>query len=108
MPTTTTVSVGKARLFSVAVSAGGVPDTTTAATVGASNGAILRVTMNPSNNRQFAVVGLAVGSTNANLTCGGITAHAFVAVVAAAAPTPDSVVIDEAGVGPEIDPPPWA
>lgn len=105
MPTTT-ISVGKARVFNFVVSAGGVPDTSTVASVGVSNGAIIRATMNPANNRQFAVVGLAPGSTNANVTCGGFTAHALIAVPSP--PAPDSVVVDETGVGPEIDPPSWA
>lgn len=102
----TTINVGRARLFNFTASAGGVTDTTSAATVGASNPAVIRATMNPSNNRQFAVVALAAGGTNANVTCGPVTAHAFINVPSP--PPVDTVTIDEAGVGPEIDPPSWA
>lgn len=106
----TNITLGKARLFTFAASAAGVTDTTTPATVDPSNPAVIRVTMNPSNPRQFAVVALSVGTTNANVHVGSITAHALVNVVAAAAPPVDTVTIDELGVGPEIDPStiPWA
>lgn len=102
----TTITVGKARLFSVSTLALGNLDLAAPVTVGASNGAVIRATMNPTNNRQFAVVALAPGQTNANVTCNGITAHALVTVPAP--PPVDTVTIDEAGVGPEIDPPSWA
>lgn len=105
----TSINIGKARVFNFAVSAGGNPDNTTSASVAAGNGALIRTTMNPTNNRQFAVVALAAtAGINANVTCASITAHALITVPAA--PVIDSVVIDEAGVGPEVDPStiPWA
>jgi len=107
----TTIHVGKARLFNFTITAGGNPDTTTPATADASAAGIIRVTVNPSNPRQFAVVGLGVGTTNANIHCGPITLHALINVVAAAPPpAPDGGSIDEAGVGDEVDPStlPWA
>lgn len=106
--TTTTVHVGKARLFNFSITAAGNPDTTTPATIDVSLQGIIRATMNPSNPRQFAVVGLAPGTTNANPHCGAVTLHATVNVPAL--PPPDGGTVDEAGVGDEVDPStlPWA
>ena len=105
---TTTINVGKARVFTFAVLAAGVPDLTTPATTDPSNPLTCRVTMNPSNNRQFGVVALAAGTTNANVHCGAVTSHALINVPSP--PPPDTITIDEAGVGPEVDPStiPWA
>lgn len=105
------ITQGKARLFNFQVVLGGAVDTSTPATAASGNTGNIRVTMNPSNNRQFAVVALQLNGsgTNANVDCGGLpTAHTLVQVTAPV--LPNGITIDEAGVGPEIDPStiPWA
>jgi hypothetical protein len=105
---TTSIPLGQAAVFDFSITAGGSPDTTTPASVSPSLPGIFRCTMNPSNNRQFAVVPLvASGSTNANVACGPITLHAFCSAASAPPPTPDGGSINEAGV--TIGPiPSWA
>ncbi len=104
----TTVTVGKARLFTFSVITGGVLDTTSIPTVGSGNAANMRATLNPSNPREFAVVGLnPTSGVNANVTSFGHLAQTLIQVLAAP-PPPDGPTIDVPGVGPEIDPPSWA
>jgi hypothetical protein len=104
----TQINIGKARLFSFLVkNADGSVNTTAVATPGTGNPVTLRVTVNPSNPREFAAVALAQSAgVNANITALGHTAQAL--IVIPALPDQTAVVIDEAGVGPEIDPPSWA
>jgi len=105
------ITQGKARVFNFSVVLNGAVNTTAPATAQSGNAANIRVTMNPSNNRQFAVVALQLNGsgTNANVDCGGLpTAHQIVQVIAP--PLQDGIAVDEAGVGPEVDPStiPWA
>jgi hypothetical protein len=104
----TQVTVGKARLFSFTVITNGVLDTTSIPAVSSGNGTNMRATLNPTNSRQFAVVGLAPTSgVNANVNSFGHLAQTLISVVAAP-PPPDGPTIDVADVGAEIDVPSWA
>jgi hypothetical protein len=100
------VHVGKALLFSFIVRSNGteIADTATASS---GNDQALRVTMNPSDNRQFAAVGIAQSpGVNANITVAGSLSQTLIEVVAVGQP-PEGVTIALTFLG-EIDVPSWA
>lgn len=100
------VHVGKALLFSFVVSNNGVV-ISDVATSGSGNDQTLRVTMNPTDNRQFAAVGVAPSpGVNANIEVAGTTFQTLIDVVPAEQP-PAGLTIVLTFLG-EIDPPSWA
>jgi hypothetical protein len=102
----TTITVGKARLATITLISGGVPDTTTALTTSTGNPTTLRCTVNPSNPREVAVVGLAPSAgVNAIVSAPGFGAASLFEVQAAPPPA-DGLTFG--AWGPEIDPPAWA
>lgn len=101
----TSLTVGKARLSTVSVITGGLPDTTSVLTVDTGNIATLRVRVNPSNPREVGVLGLAQSAgVNAFVTVNGHSKSELFEV-AAAPPSADGPTFG--AFGPEIDPPAW-
>lgn len=108
----TTLSVGKARLATITVhNPDGSVNTTAAVTTSTGNPTSLRCTVNPSNPREIAIVGLAPSSgVNANVTVdtgeGSKTSQSLIIVVAGSVTGQSGV--DIGAFGDEIDPPSWA
>jgi hypothetical protein len=101
----TSLTVGKARLSTVSVITGGLPDSTSPLTTGTGNASTLRVRVNPSNPREVGVLALAQSAgVNASVTVNGQTATELF-VVSAAPPPADGPTFG--AWGPEIDPPSW-
>lgn len=101
----TSLTVGKARLVTVTVITGGVPDTTTPLSVSTGNPATLRVRVNPSDPREVGVLGLAQSAgVNAGVTVNGhLVQETF--VISPPPPPPDGPTFGSWGA--EIDPPAW-
>lgn len=102
----TNITVGKARLATVTLISGGIVDTTTVLGTSTGNPTTLRCTVNPSNPREVAVVGLAPSpGVNAFVSAPGFSASSLFQVDAAP-PPPDGLSFGAWGA--EIDPPTWA
>lgn len=109
----TSLTVGKARLATVTVTnPDGSPNATAPLTTLTGNAGTLRVSVNPSNPREIAIVGLAPsGGVNATVQAntGAGTKTATELVVIAAAPSgPDLSSVSLGAFGPEVTPPEWA
>lgn len=95
------ITVGKARLSAVIVA-----DTTTPLGIGTGNHDTLRIFLNPDNNRQVAVVGIAPSSgVNATVQLGTRTIAQLFEVVAEPGPGDDLRFGDWSD---EVEPPSWA
>lgn len=109
----TSLTVGKARLATIVVhNPDGSVNTTATVTTSVGNPSVLRCTVNPSNPREIAIVGLAPssGGVNANVsvdTGEGVKTSQSLIIVSAAAVVGMSGV-DIGAFGAEIDPPAWA
>lgn len=107
-----TIRVTKAALFSFTVlNVAGQVDTTTTATVGSSNPSAMRVTINPDNNREVAVVVTSLTGVNSNNPIVAATVTAFGHTVSKGftlASAPDLSGVTLGADGGEIDPPSWA
>ena len=106
-PPATTLTKSKARIipFSIPLS-DGTADVTTTATVSSMDPKVKAV-MNPSNNREFAVVGLDVTiDATVTVACGGRSSFLQFTVALPPAPSIQAPVFGTPG--PEIDPPSWA
>jgi len=107
----TPLTVGKARLSTITVlNPDGSVNATAPITTSAGNPSALRVTVNPSNPREVAIVGLAPSAgVNANVTTntgtGNKTAQTLIVVNA---PTTDQSGPSWGPFSDEIDPPAWA
>lgn len=109
----TPLTVGKARLFSITLhNPDGSVNTTATPSVSSGNSSTMRATLNPSNPREAAIVGVAE-STGVNVTVsapvgpsGGTKSAASLVTVNAAAVDMSDVQLG--AFGPEIDPPSWA
>lgn len=109
----TPLTVGKARLATVQVTnPDGSPNATAGIGVSTGNAATLRVTVNPTNPREIAIVGLAqsagVAGVNIDLGEGIRTASELVVISAATVPVTGLSSISIGAFGPEVDPPVWA
>ena len=108
----TPLTAGKARLFNpVVLNPDGTVNLTATITASSGNETTLRVVMNPSNNREGAIVGVAQSAgVNANLNVntgdGNKTAQELVVISASASGGLSAVSFG--AFGPEISPPPWA
>lgn len=109
----TPLTVGKARLASIIVTnPDGSPNLTASIGVSTGNASTLRVTVNPSDPREIAIVGLAPSAgvnagVNINLGEGTKTASELVVISAAPAVTGLSSIALTV-FGPEVTPPSWA
>lgn len=109
----TPLTVGKARLFNpTALNPDGTVNSTANITTGTGNGTTLKVIMNPSNNREGAIVGLAPSAgVNAFLhvdTGEGDKQTSELIVISAAPPVTGLSAVSFGTFGPEITPPSWA
>jgi hypothetical protein len=111
---TTPLTVGRARLATLVLhNPDGSINTTAAVTATPGNPAIIRVTMNPGNPREVAVVGVGNSfgvAVNANASApvgpgGAIRSGSSAFVVG---PASDQSDLQFGDFGPEIDPPSWA
>lgn len=104
----TSLTVGKARLSTITLITGGVVDNVTPLTISTGNAATMRVTVNPSNNREVAIVGLATSpGVNVTVSANGHNAASLIVITVDSSPPPP----DGPTFGPwsdEIDPPSWA
>lgn len=110
----TPLTVGKARLFNPTAlnPDGSTVNMTATITTGTGNPATLKVVMNPSNNREGAIVGLAQSAgvnafLHVNTGDGDRQASELVVISPPTAVTGQSSVAF-GSFGPEIDPPSWA
>lgn len=108
----TNLTVGKARLATITVhNPDGSVNTTALVSTSVGNPSTLRCSVNPSNPREIAIVGLAVSvGVNANVTVdtgeGSKTTQTLIIVVAGTVTGQSGV--DIGAFGDEIDPPAWA
>lgn len=109
----TSLTVGKARLFSITLhNPDGSVNTAAAAAVQSGNSTTMRATVNPTNPREGAIVGVAVSSgVNVIVSApvgpsgGNKQTSSLITVVAGATDQSD---VQLGAFGEEIDPPSWA
>lgn len=111
----TSLTVGKARIFSIVLhNQDGSVNATAAPIVASGNSTTMKATLNPSNPREAAVVGVSStfgAGVNVNVSApvgpGGATRTGSATLVINASPT-DLSDVQLGDFGPEIDPPSWA
>lgn len=109
----TSLTVGKARIFNpTALNPDGSVNTAATITATSLNTSTLRVVMNPANNREGAIVGLAQSAgVNAKLevdTGEGTKSATELVIIGPAAPGGGQSAVSFGTFGPEVTPPSWA